>query len=167
MYTSLSEAFPLAMIEGKAHGLPIVAFDVSCSPPYQRGVINVDMLDCEALAKETVKLLKDYDYRKKMGKEAKLSLEQFNNAETEKLWEKLFIALLKGKKYFRELQKEVEEKYYDEEKAKERMEKRFRDLNRLYNNFTCYTLNDFTNINYVKKIQPCSNNNNENKNKSN
>ena len=167
MYTSLSEAFPLAMIEGKAHGLPIVAFDVSCSPPYQRGVINVDMLDCEALAKETVKLLKDYDYRKKMGKEAKLSLEQFNNVETEKLWEKLFIALLKGKKYFRELQKEVEEKYYDEDKAKERMEKRFRDLNRLYNNFTCYTLNDFTNINYVKKIQPCSNNNNENKNKSN
>ena len=167
MYTSLSEAFPLAMIEGKAHGLPIVAFDVSCSPPYQMGVINVDMLDCEALAKETVKLLKDYDYRKKMGKEAKLSLDQFNNAETEKLWEKLFIALLKGKKYFRELQKEVEEKYYDEDKAKERMEKRFRDLNRLYNNFTCYTLNDFTNINYVKKIQPCSNNNNDNKNKSN
>ena len=85
MYTSLSEAFPLAMIEGKAHGLPVVAFEVSCSPPYQTGVINVDMLDCEALANETVKLLKDYDYRRKMGKEAKLSLEQFNNVETEKL----------------------------------------------------------------------------------
>ena len=36
MYTSLSEAFPLAMIEGKAHGLPVVAFEVSCSPPYQK-----------------------------------------------------------------------------------------------------------------------------------
>ena len=85
------------MIEGKAHGLPVVAFDVACSPPYQAGVINVDMLDCDALAKETVKLLKDYDYRRKMGKESKLSLNQFNNADTEKLWEKLFIALLKGK----------------------------------------------------------------------
>ena len=163
MYTSLSEAFPLAMIEGKAHGLPVVAFEVSCSPPYQTGVINVDMLDCEALANETVKLLKDYDYRRKMGKEAKLSLEQFNNVETEKLWEKLFIALLKGKKYFRELQKEVEEKYYDEDKARQRFEKRFRDLNRLYKNFTCYTLNDFTNFNYVRNIQPCPNNNTENK----
>ena len=163
MYTSLSEAFPLAMIEGKAHGLPVVAFEVSCSPPYQTGVINVDMLDCEALANETVKLLKDYDYRRKMGKEAKLSLEQFNNAETEKLWEKLFISLLKGKKYYRELQKEVEEKYYDEDKARQRFEKRFRDLNRLYKNFTCYTLNDFTNFNYVRNIQPCPNNNTENK----
>ena len=164
MYTSLSEAFPLAMIEGKAHGLPVVAFDVACSPPYQAGVINVDMLDCDALAKETVKLLKDYDYRRKMGKESKLSLNQFNNADTEKIWEKLFIALLKGKKYFRELQKEIEEKYYDEDKARERMEKRFRDLNKLYKNFSCYTLNDFTNINYVRNIQPCPNNITENKN---
>ena len=122
------------------------------------------MLDCEALANETVKLLKDYDYRRKMGKESKLSLNQFNNADTEKLWEKLFIALLKGKKYFRELQKEIEEKYYDEDKARERMEKRFRDVNKLYKNFSCYTLNDFTNINYVRNIQPCSNNITENKN---
>ena len=160
MYTSLSEAFPLAMIEGKAHGLPVVAFDVACSPPYQTGVINVDMLDCEALANETVKLLKDYDYRRKMGKEAKISLGQFNNADTEKLWEKLFVSLLKGKKYFRELQKEVEEKYYDENKARIRMEKRFRDVNRLFTNFSCYTLNNFADINYVRNIQPCPNNNN-------
>ena len=157
MYTSLSEAFPLAMVEGKAHGLPVVAFDVACSPPYQTGVINVDMLDCEALANETVKLLKNKEYRLKMGKEAKLSLNQFNNVETEKMWEKLFKSLLKGNRYFRQYQKEVEDKYYDEDKARQRMEKRFRDLQRLYKNFSCYTLNDFTKLSYVKKIKPCPN----------
>ena len=163
MYTSLSEAFPLAMVEGKAHGLPVVAFDVACSPPYQSGVINVDMLDCEALANETVKLLKDYDYRRKMGKESKLSLNQFNNVDTEKLWEKLFISLLKGKQYYRELQKEVEEKYYNEDNARKRMEKRYKDLLRLYKNFTCHTLNDFTNISYVKNIKGCPDNKAKNK----
>ena len=155
MYTSLSEAFPLAMVEGKAHGLPVVAFDVACSPPYQSGVINVDMLDCEALAKETVKLLKNKDYRIKMGKEAKLSLKQFNNADTEKIWEKLFKSLMKGTKYFRQFQKKIEEKYYDENKARERMEKRYRDLTRLYKNFTCHSVNDFAKLSYVKKIKPC------------
>ena len=155
LYTSLSEAFPLAMVEGKAHGLPVVAFDVACSPPYQSGVINVDMLDCEALAKETVKVLKDEEYRHKIGREAKLSLNQFNNAETEKMWEKLFKSLLKGKKYFRQFQKEIEDKYYDEEKARKRMEKRYRDVLRLYKNFTCHTLNDFTKLSYIKKIKPC------------
>ena len=158
MYTSLSEAFPLAMVEGKAHGLPVVAFDVACSPPYQSGVINVDMLDCESLARETVKLLKDYDYRKKMGKESKLSLNQFNNKETAKLWEKLFKSLLKGNKYFRQYQKAIEEKYYDEEKARKRMEKRYRDLLNLHKNFSCHTLNDFTKPSYVKNIKACPDN---------
>ena len=155
MYTSLSEAFPLAMVEGKAHGLPVVAFDVACSPPYQSGVINVDMLDVESLANETVKLLKDEEYRQKMGKEAKLSLNQFNNAETAILWEKLFKSLLKGNKYFRKYQKEIEEKYYDEDKARIRMEKRYRDVLNLYKNFSCHTVNDFTKPSYVKKIKPC------------
>ena len=159
MYTSLSEAFPLAMVEGKAHGLPVVAFDVACSPPYQTGVIGVDMLDCEALANETIKLLKDYDYRKKMGKKSKLSLNQFNNQETEKLWERLFISLMQGKYSFRRFQRSIENKYYDEDKARKRMEKRYRDLLRLYKNFTCHTINDFTNINYVRNIQPCPNKN--------
>ena len=157
MYTSLSEAFPLAMVEGKAHGLPVVAFDVACSPPYQSGVINVDMLDIEALANETVKILKDENYRKEKGKEAKLSLNQFNNEETAKLWEKLFKSLLKGTKYFRKFQKEIEDKYYDEDKARQRMEKRYRDLLRLHKNFSCHKLNDFTKPSYVKKIKPCPN----------
>ena len=159
MYTSLSEAFPLAMVEGKAHGLPVVAFDVACSPPYQEGVIGVDMLDCEALANETIKLLKDYDYRRKIGKESKLSLNQFNNEDTAKLWEKLFATMMKGDKYFRKFQKEIEKKYYDENKARERMEKRYRDLLRLNKNFTCHNLNDFTNIKYVRYIKECPYNN--------
>ena len=157
MYTSLSEAFPLAMVEGKAHGLPVVAFDVACSPPYQSGVINVDMLDIKALANETVKILNDEKYRKEKGKEAKLSLNQFNNEETAKLWEKLFKSLLKGTKYFRKFQKEIEDKYYDEDKARQRMEKRYRDLLRLHKNFSCHKLNDFTKPSYVKKIKQCPN----------
>ena len=155
MYTSLSEAFPLAMVEAKAHGLPVAAFDVACSPPYQKGVIGVDMLDCEGLANETVKLLKDYEYRKRMGKQSKLSLNQFNNEETIKLWEKLFISLMEGESSYRKLQKEIEDKYYDENKARERMEKRFRDLIRYNKNFTCHSIINFTDINYVKNVQMC------------
>ena len=155
MYTSLSEAFPLAMVEGKAHGLPVAAFDVAYSAPYQKGVIGVDMLDCQALANEVIKLLKDYDYRKKMGEESKKSLDQFSNNETIFLWERLFTALMEGENSYRKLQKEIEEKYYDEDKARERMEKRFRDLIRLNENFTCHSIMNFTDINYIKKVKMC------------
>ena len=163
MYTSLSEAFPLAMVEGKAHGLPVAAFDVAYSAPYQKGVIGVDMLDCEALANETIKLLKDYNYRRKMGEESKKSLDQFKNNETTFLWERLFVSLLEGERSFRLLQKEIEEKYYDAEKARERMEKRFRDLIRLNENFTCHSIINFTDINYVRNVKMCPFNESKNK----
>ena len=163
MYTSLSEAFPLAMVEGKAHGLPVAAFDVAYSAPYQKGVIGVDMLDCQALANEVIKLLKDYDYRKKMGEESKKSLDQFSNNETIILWERLFTALMEGENSYRKLQKEIEEKYYDEDKARERMEKRFRDLIRLNENFTCHSIINFTDINYVRNVKMCPFNESKNK----
>ncbi len=164
MYTSLSEAFPLAMVEGKAHGLPVAAFDVAYSAPYQKGVLGVDMLDCEALANVTIKLLKNYTYRKKMGKKAKKSLDQFHNNETVLMWERLFTALMEGKSSYRKLQKEIEEKYYNETKARERMEKRFRDLIRLNENFTCHhSIINFADVNYVRNVKMCPYNEAKNK----
>ena len=156
MYTSLSEAFPMAMNEGKAYGLPVVAFEVAYSVPYQSGVINVPMLDCEALANETIKLLKDYDYRKKMGREAKLSLNKFNNSETVKLWERLFDSLLKGREAYRELQNEIENKYYNEESAREHVLKHFYFIQKTNSNFSCFTIENFTDTRYTKNLQHCN-----------
>ena len=159
-YTSLSEAFPMAMNEGKAHGVPVVAFDVPYSPPYQSGIITVDSLDCESLAKETILLLKDYEYRKRMGELAKKSLERFSNKETVELWGKLFNALISNDtNNYRKLQKEIEQKYYNEESARKHMEKHYDALLRYNNSFNCHTLHNFTDLNYIKKITECPINN--------
>ena len=156
LYTSLSEAFPMAMNEGKAHGLPIVAFDVPYSPPYQDGVIVVDQLDCEALARETILLLKDYNYRKKMGQWAKKSLNKFSNKEIIETWEKLFNALLsKDINNYRNLQNEVEQKYYNEESAKIHMKKHFEAMVRINKNLSCHYLENLTDINYISNITEC------------
>ena len=157
LYTSLSEAFPLAMNEGKAHGLPIVAFNVPYSPPYQDGVIVVDQLDYESLAKETIKLLKDYKYRKKMGEYAKKSLNKFSNKEIIEIWGNLFRAIIsEDKNDYRKLQKEIEEKYYNEEKTKIRLQKSYEYMKIINKNITCHTLNNFIDINYIKTIKECN-----------
>ena len=90
-----------------------------------------------------------------MGEESKKSLNQFSNNETIFLWERLFTTLMEGKSSYRKLQKEIENKYYDEKKARERMEKRFRDLIRLNENFTCHSIINFTDINYVRNVKMC------------
>ena len=160
LYTSLSEAFPMAMNEGKAHGMPIVAFEVPISLPYQNGVINVESLNYTALAKECIRLLKDYNYRRKMGEWSKLSLDKFSNNETVEIWGKLFESLIEGEDKYRELQKEIENKFYNEDIAKLHIEKHFRDMQKYNSNFSCYTLENFTNQVYIKNIKICSEINN-------
>ena len=161
MFTSLSEAFPMAMNEGKAHGLPIVGFEVPYSLPYQQGFIGVEIFDVKGLARETVKLLKDYNYRKKMGDIAKKSLDVFKNNETVELWGKLCDSLMsEDRNDYRKFQKEIEDKYYDEKKAREHLEGQFNIFLNRNINLTCHKFENFLDINYLKNIKPCNFTNN-------
>ena len=158
LYPSKSESFPMVMNEGKAHGLPIVAFNVSYSPSYQKGVILVDMLNYTQMGKEAIKLLKDYDYRKRKGMEAKLSLKEYSNEETANKWDKLFSILDKDDPIaYKKLQEYTYEKYYDEEKARERLESNY-NFGKKYNKyFCCHTFNDMLNLTYLNNIKGCKN----------
>ena len=157
MFTSLSEAFPMAMNEGKAHGMPIVGFDVPYSVPYQQGFIGVNLFDVKGLARETIKLLKDYNYRKKMGEIAKKSLDVFKNNETVELWGKLCDSLLsEDREDYRQFQKYMEDKYYNEKKAREHLENQYNLLVKHNINLTCHTFENYLDMNYLRKIKACN-----------
>lgn len=154
LVTSVTESFPMVMNEGKAHGLPIVSFNVDYCPCFQTGVITVEMFDYIAMAKETIKLLKDYNYRKKMGKESKRSLNDFiTNNETIYMWDRLFNSLIDGE--YNKFQREVENKYYNETLAKEHLEKQFQYGIDFNPKFRCYSFNDLINRDILNKIKPC------------
>ena len=155
---SLSESFPMVMNEGKAHGLPIVAFNISYSPPYQNGVTVCEILNYTQMAEESIKLLEDYEYRKKKGREAKESLKYFSNKDIIDKWDKLFQVLISGDlNEYRKLQKYTLEKYYDEEKARDHLETNF-NKGKIYNPyFCCHDFNDMLNITYLNNIQGCKN----------
>ena len=167
MYTSLSEAFPMALNEGKAYGMPVVGFKVPYSNPYKEGFIGVELFDVKGLARETIKLLKDYDYRKKKGEEAKKSLEMFKNNETVEIWGRLCDALLSNNsENYRKLQNKMEKKYYNEVEARQNLESHYNILLQNDFNLTCHSFDNFTDINYLRKIQKCNISNNANNNTS-
>ena len=126
LVTSVSESFPMVMNEAKAHGLPIVSFNIDYCPCFDKGVITVELFNYTQMGKETIKLLKNYEYRKKMGNEAKLSLDMFNNNATIIMWEKLFNSLINGTEDYKKFQNEVEKKYYNKKLAKEHIEKHYK-----------------------------------------
>ena len=156
LVASVSESFPMVMNEGKAHGLPIVAFNVDYSPCFQKGVITVDLFDYKAMGNEVAKLLNDYDYRRIKGREAKLSLDMFKNKETIETWGELFTSLLKGEKEYRDFQHKIRNKYYNEKIAKERMEKHYKYAQQFNKHFLCHSFENFTNLYYLNFLKECN-----------
>ena len=155
--TSL-KGFDHDLNEAKNYGLSIVAYDSPQIQPYKEGIITVNIYDIENMAKEIIKLLKDKEYRKKMGENAKNSLNKYSNNEIVEIWEKLFKSLLSenGDDY-KKLQEEIEQKYYNEENAKLNIQKYYNDLLRIYNNtLYCHSLDNITDINYLKNIVNCN-----------
>ncbi len=164
LVTSVSESFPMVMNEGKAHGLPIVSFNVDYSPSFQEGVITVEMFNYSSMAKEAIKLLNNYEYRKNKAKEAKLSLNMYNNNDTIIMWEKLINSLINGTEDYKKLQEEVEKKYYNETLAKEHIEKHFKYGQQFNKRFACHTFENFTTLSYIKDIDDCIKENKTNTN---
>ena len=114
-----------------------------------------------------MKLLKDYNYRKQMGALAKKSLDVFKNNETVELWGRLCDSLLSSdREDYRKLQKDIEKKYYNEQKAREHLESQFYILIKQNINFSCINFDDYINMTYLRNITPCmlidKNRNNDN-----
>ena len=156
LMTSVSEAYPMVLNEAKAHGLPIISFNIDYSPSFHSGVITVEMVNYTQMAKEAIKLLKNYEYRKKKGEEAKLSLNNFEtNEEKIEMWGKLFHSLINSTEDYNKLQKEVEKKYYNESIAKERLIKHYRYAQEFNEYFRCHSFENFTTLKYINNIDVC------------
>lgn len=76
--TSPSEGFPLWLVEAKAHGRPCVMYEL----PYlelvrdSRGVASVPLGDVSGAAEKIVELLQNNELRKRMGHEARQSIDE-------------------------------------------------------------------------------------------
>ena len=156
---SLSEACPMVVNEAKAFGLPIVGFNVSYSFPYQTGVITAQVTNYTQMAEEIIKLLKDYNYRKQKGFEAKESMKLLSNNETVYKWTQLFDVLINNDtEGYKKLQESTfDKKYYDEESARDHLESNW-NQGKIFNKyFCCHDFNDMLNISYINNIKGCNN----------
>ena len=88
---SLFEGLPMVWLEAKAYGIPSVVFRMdSVELTHHEGSIIVEQNDLSGFTEALIKLLKDEQYRKEMGREARESLENFKTENTINKWEQLF-----------------------------------------------------------------------------
>lgn len=156
LYPSLSEYYPYIMNLAKSHAIPIVGFNLSYNPAYQKGVVLVNMFDYKQMAHEAIKLLNNYEYRKIKGLEAKLSLNEYSNRETMDKWDKLLSILEKDDiDEYAKFQENTYKEYYDEKEAKDRLESNFHNAKKFNKNFFCHSFKDMINLNYITNIKEC------------
>ena len=91
------EGFPMVMIESMAIGLPVVAFDFKCGP---RDIISdgengllVSNGDIPGLAEAMMKLMGDYELRRRMSVKARQVVDTYSEKAVMDKWVRLFTSL--------------------------------------------------------------------------
>ena len=108
IFPTVSEAFPMVLCETKAFGIPNILTGLDFVSMSNGGIIFIYDDNPETIAKESIKILNNYSYRKKLGQEARESMKKFDNNKTIKKWIKLILSVNKGDEYFNLLKKETE-----------------------------------------------------------
>ena len=103
IFPTVSEAFPMVLCETKVFGIPNILTGLDFVVMSEKGTVIIYDDNPESIAKESIKILSNYSYRKKLGTEARESMKKYNNDKTVKKWIKLILAVYKGDKYYNQL----------------------------------------------------------------
>lgn len=79
LFPTLTETFSQVLCETKIYGIPTILLGLDYLTLSKKGTIIIYDEIPDVLAKESLKLMKDKQYRKIIGKEARISMKRFNN----------------------------------------------------------------------------------------
>ena len=92
--TSEMEGLPMVLLEAKAHGLPIVSFDIITGPAeiVQDGVNGflIESGNVQTMAERLMELMCDAERRREFSRNAAVGIEEFDEMEVLEKWVKLF-----------------------------------------------------------------------------
>ena len=103
IFPSISESFGLVLSETKIFGIPTILLGLDYISLAFGGTIIIYDNNPKSIAKESIKILKDKKYRKKLGKKARKSMRRFKNELLLKKWIKLILSIYKGDNYFKNM----------------------------------------------------------------
>jgi glycosyltransferase involved in cell wall biosynthesis len=100
IFPSLSESFGLVLSETKIYGIPNILLGIDYVTISKGGTIIIYDDRPESIAEEATKILKNNEYKKKLGKEARKSMAFFKNDFLLIKWIKLLLSIFNNGKYY-------------------------------------------------------------------
>ena len=150
-FPSISESFGLVLCETKIYGIPNILIGLDYLSISKGGTIIIYDDSSESLAKESIKLLKDFKKKKVYGKEARNNIKKFNNEIILNKWLKLILSVFNGDAYYEELRKKDFSIYKNDETINI-ANNQIKLLNFRIKTFENISIKDYENITFMKNI---------------
>ena len=148
LFPTLTEAFPMVLAETKIFGIPNILLGLDYVSLSKGGTVIIYDESIETMAKESIKILKNDQYRKKLGNEARLSMKKFNNELLLKRWVKLILAVFIGDDEYEKLRNS--DKILDRGNALHLLRNQINLIKRRKPNFINITINDILNFTIIQ-----------------
>ena len=145
---SISEAFPMVLSETKIYGIPNIILGLDYIFNSKGGTIIIYDDQPESLAFEAIKVIMKREYRKQLGKEARISMKKFSNDLILNDWIELILSIYKGQYYYNKL-REDKLKLSQNDSIKI-FNNQMKLLKMRYKIFQNITKNEFENFTYLK-----------------
>ena len=151
LFTSISESFGLVLCETKIFGIPNIVIGLDYLTVSYGGTIIIYDDRPESIAKESIKILKNYKYRKMLGIKARNSMKDINNKLIQKKWNQIILSIYNGDKYYQQLRKRYTK--IPEKEAIRLLKNQMyllRKRKKIFRNLTLENLYNFTYMEYLK-----------------
>jgi glycosyltransferase involved in cell wall biosynthesis len=103
--TSISESFSLVLSETKIYGIPNILIGINYITIGNKGTVIIYDDSPESIAKESIIILKNDEYKNKLGREARRSMRPFKNEVLLNKWIKLILSIYCGNYFYEKLRK--------------------------------------------------------------
>ena len=137
IFPSFFEAYPMVLGEAKIYGIPTILCGIDYIALAKGGTVIVYDDNPYTVAKEAIKILKDENYRKKLGAEARESIQKLNDNLLAKRWVKFLVSVYEEDD---ETYQELGKSGITEEKAEEILKNQLKLLQRRIPRFQKKTL---------------------------
>ena len=150
IFPSISESFGMVLIETKIFGIPNILLGLDYIILSEGGTIIIYDENPEAIAIESLKILKNENLRKKLGNEARLSIRKINNKSILKKWIKLILSVYNGDIYYQKLvNKDSHDKHLFSSIALKILNNQLNLFKKRKSNFQNLTVNVFLNYTFL------------------
>ena len=146
LFPSISESFGYVLSETKIYSIPNILMGLDYVSIAKEGTVMIYDDSPESLAKEGIKILKNENYRKKLGKQARKSMKKINNDFPFRKWVKLILSVYNEYEYYDLLRKKEVE--MNKNNSLNILNNQIKLLKMRNSNFSNFTINNIENFSF-------------------